>query len=262
MKHNPRLTRNILFTKANDTRKSLDFHLECLAELRRMYHYPTGENLPSLYWRAYFMDNNLELSATVGEVFEEHMNRMEAEIGMLEDLSRRPTTSSIERFHIIPSFLSIITWNLSRTASKNLFRSKLLNQLIPVLLSVFVTSVTMSWLGKLSKSFMLRSILYRTSPSFQFLDKHLETLTKAHNKLSGRDFCITDTGHVGWVSRFANEGDQICIFRGSRFPFVIRRVGPCHSRRYRLRGDCYIHGLMEENLFKIAKADVETIKLV
>ena len=57
----------------------------------------------------------------------------------------------------------------------------------------------------------------------------------------GRRYFASDRGYVGWVPRHAREGDRICAFYGSRFPFVVR---PCRDG-WTLVGACFMHGLME-----------------
>ncbi len=262
MKHNRQLIHSVISTKADDTRNLLHFHFRCLAEIRKMHHYPTGENLPGVYWRTYFMDNQLKLPAEVGRSLEEHIGMTEAEMETLENFSRQSGTCPMDKFHIIPCCVSITTWNLSKVFWKPPFLPNFLALFCRFLLSTSVTFVAGLWLERLNKSFVAKNLLQRCRSSLHFPDKHLERFTNAQNNLSGRNFCVTDTGHVGWVSRFAKKGDEICVFRGSRFPFIIHKVGACHSRTYRLRGDCYIHGLMGENLFEKAQSDVENIRLV
>lgn len=53
--------------------------------------------------------------------------------------------------------------------------------------------------------------------------------------------------YVGWVPKHAHEGDQICAFAGSRYPFVIR---PCDGG-FRLIGACYMHGIMEGEAYEL-----------
>ncbi|KAI1164195.1 heterokaryon incompatibility protein-domain-containing protein [Nemania serpens] len=58
----------------------------------------------------------------------------------------------------------------------------------------------------------------------------------------GRRFAGTDGGLIGWVPEEAVEGDVVVIPYGSKVPLVVRSDG---EGRYRLVGDCYIHGLMD-----------------
>ncbi|KAI0418320.1 heterokaryon incompatibility protein-domain-containing protein [Xylaria grammica] len=58
----------------------------------------------------------------------------------------------------------------------------------------------------------------------------------------GRRFAGTDGGLIGWVPEETVEGDMVVIPYGSRVPFVVRGDG---KGRYRLIGECYVHGLMD-----------------
>ncbi|KAI1193673.1 heterokaryon incompatibility protein-domain-containing protein [Nemania serpens] len=58
----------------------------------------------------------------------------------------------------------------------------------------------------------------------------------------GRRFAGTDGGLIGWVPEEAIEGDAVVIPYGSKVPLVVRSDG---KGRYKLVGDCYIHGLMD-----------------
>jgi hypothetical protein len=57
---------------------------------------------------------------------------------------------------------------------------------------------------------------------------------------TGRKFCITANGYMGWVPLAAEKNDIFCYFEGCPLPYLIR---PC-GYEYRLIGDCYLHGLM------------------
>lgn len=60
----------------------------------------------------------------------------------------------------------------------------------------------------------------------------------------GRKFSSTNIGYMGWVPEHAQEGDEICVFDGSRMLFVIRPVASDRGSRYKLVGTAYVHGLM------------------
>lgn len=49
---------------------------------------------------------------------------------------------------------------------------------------------------------------------------------------------------------------------GVVFHLRFARADPLNNEKWILRGDCYIHGLMSEDLFEKARVDVETIKLI
>jgi hypothetical protein len=63
---------------------------------------------------------------------------------------------------------------------------------------------------------------------------------------SGRVFCATESHHLGWLPRGAKKGDFICILEGGEVPFVMRSA----DGRYKVLGDCYIHGIMDGEAMK------------
>ena len=60
--------------------------------------------------------------------------------------------------------------------------------------------------------------------------------------VKGTRFCVTQDGYMGLVPTRAAKGDAICVFMGGAVPFVIRGTD---NGRFRLLGECYIHGLMD-----------------
>ena len=80
-------------------------------------------------------------------------------------------------------------------------------------------------------------------------DPHMHEWAKVHhfNSCSGnwcfnRRFFRTVAGRFGWAPDKAQAGDQICIFYGGDYPFVLREgVSGCHE----IVGDGYLHGFMD-----------------
>lgn len=62
------------------------------------------------------------------------------------------------------------------------------------------------------------------------------------DKVSGRCFCITETGLLGMGTGFMTAGDVIVVPLGCSTPIIIRPVG--NRGEYRFVGDVYIHGYM------------------
>lgn len=50
----------------------------------------------------------------------------------------------------------------------------------------------------------------------------------------------------------------MCVFPGCAVPFVIRRVG----EDFRMVGECYLHGIMNEEVGKMEGIEVRSIKVV
>ena len=60
-----------------------------------------------------------------------------------------------------------------------------------------------------------------------------------------RRFCVTKEGRMGLVPKSCEIGDLVCIFTGSRMPFLLRQEMETKSSSYELVGSCYIHGVMD-----------------
>ena len=80
-------------------------------------------------------------------------------------------------------------------------------------------------------------------------DPHMHEMAETgnFNSCSGnwcfnRRFFRTVAGRFGWAPDQARPGDQICVFYGGDYPFVIREGGSgCHE----IIGDGYLHGFMD-----------------
>lgn len=62
-----------------------------------------------------------------------------------------------------------------------------------------------------------------------------------------RRLCVTEKGYLGLVPRQARQGDRVCVLVGCHVPFVVREEadGGPEERRFRLVGECYVHGVMD-----------------
>ena len=61
---------------------------------------------------------------------------------------------------------------------------------------------------------------------------------------AGRRLVVTRSKRIAYVPMPAREGDQICILRGGRVPYVIRPVSTQEPRTWRFVGECWVDGLM------------------
>jgi hypothetical protein len=60
-----------------------------------------------------------------------------------------------------------------------------------------------------------------------------------------RRVCVTEKGYVCLVPAFSKIGDTVAVVLGAQAPLVVRRVeGTAQERKYRLVGECYVHGIM------------------
>ena len=81
-------------------------------------------------------------------------------------------------------------------------------------------------------------------------------------KTMGRNFYVTECGYVGWISPFAQIGDEIYIFRDCNIVFVARKVGDGGNLRYIIRGDCYIHGVAGREPFETSLVQAVGMKII
>jgi hypothetical protein len=80
-----------------------------------------------------------------------------------------------------------------------------------------------------------------------------------------RKFFTTNTGYFGLGPRYTRPGDVVVIFNGDTTPFVLRQIKPDRQltnlnveekiqdvfytdEQYELVGECYIHGLMDNEV--------------
>lgn len=78
--------------------------------------------------------------------------------------------------------------------------------------------------------------------SRQLVTKYWQTAAGFTKRISNAAFCTTEKRYAGLIPGKAQKGDKICLFRGGRVPFVLRESSV--AGRYRLVGECYIHGIM------------------
>jgi hypothetical protein len=74
---------------------------------------------------------------------------------------------------------------------------------------------------------------------------HLAQHTQAYDFASrsacrGRRLIITSRGFLAMCPRATQKDDLICVLRGGKAPFVLRKEG----KHYTLIGECYVDGIM------------------
>jgi hypothetical protein len=77
----------------------------------------------------------------------------------------------------------------------------------------------------------------------------------------GRRVCISMRGYIGVVPAGTEVGDKIVVLGGMQTPTVLRVVRGKDGVRYRNVGECYVHGLMNGEVFEtgIKERDLELI---
>jgi len=98
--------------------------------------------------------------------------------------------------------------------------------------------------------------------------------TPAGQCFTGRRFCVTRNGYMGWVSPGTEIGDFVCVFIGGRTPCILRqastgrqpfktgkdsRAEESSTFSYILVGECYMHGMMDGEMMNLGKSVEEFI---
>jgi hypothetical protein len=63
--------------------------------------------------------------------------------------------------------------------------------------------------------------------------------------MEGRKFCTTNTGYICMVPETVERGDVVVVLLGCNFPVLLRP----YESKYRVVGECYVHELMQGEIF-------------
>lgn len=76
--------------------------------------------------------------------------------------------------------------------------------------------------------------------------------TSALDRFSSWTVFRTRIGSIGRGPPLLQTGDRVCIFMGSRTPFVVRKTSVAFGLlvAHQLVGECYVHGLMDKEILK------------
>ena len=77
--------------------------------------------------------------------------------------------------------------------------------------------------------------------------------------VKGRRFGTTFKRYMGLLPRGADVGDQICVFIGGHIPFVVRPQE--RNGLYQLIGECYVHGIMNNQVTQMENLKTQSIEL-
>jgi hypothetical protein len=66
----------------------------------------------------------------------------------------------------------------------------------------------------------------------------------------------TSRGYLGLAPASAKAGDLICILYGCSVPVILAQLAPEVPRSYLLRGDCYVHGMMDGEALSVQKEHI------
>jgi hypothetical protein len=76
-------------------------------------------------------------------------------------------------------------------------------------------------------------------------DKASRFLHFAGAALSFRRVCVTEQGRMAIVPPHSLPKDVICIIKGARMLYVLRKRSEGERQFYNLVGCCYVHGIMD-----------------
>jgi hypothetical protein len=66
-----------------------------------------------------------------------------------------------------------------------------------------------------------------------------------------RPIGLTRKGYIGSVPKNSRVNDEVCILRGGRVPFILRRLD--QGSRFSFVGDAYVHGIMRGEAWEKAR---------
>ncbi|QBZ58695.1 hypothetical protein PoMZ_03653 [Pyricularia oryzae] len=96
-----------------------------------------------------------------------------------------------------------------------------------------------------------------------------ELKTALRRALRNRRFAVTKKGYFGLVPYWTKQGDEVCMLNGCDVPYVIRRVGHegsgqgvADSYRFHFLGECYIHGMMNEEVLEMKELELRELVLI
>lgn len=83
----------------------------------------------------------------------------------------------------------------------------------------------------------------------EILKKLAEPFEEAENRVQyARNFFVSQHRRIGWVPFRTRVGDQVCVLQGMRIPLILRSRGD----RWEVIGPCYVHGLMDGELWDLS----------
>ena len=233
--------------------------------------YPTGESLEEVSWRSFNL-NDVPCNGRYDDIdfktyrmFQKHIL---LSLKALVDLEKLGLLRGFSLKFYEFAYCSVFTcgyaaWTGSRWIMRGFPRPSLyeMRQGFSFWLVLYLgIDVVCIAAGILYKWWKLRTVMYNIRKSEAMRGTY--RFSKTYEILLGRKFCSTSRRYVSWIPANAESGDEICFFKGCRLPFVIRaeRFEPHQKDVYELVGDCYIHGLMEQDVSD--SIDCETREIV
>ena len=110
-------------------------------------------------------------------------------------------------------------------------------------------NVTFFWENNTARDILLKTELKSLEDKGITLtqgNKDSMALKNTARAIAGRRLAVTDKSYIGLVPTTTRRGDKVCVVYGFTVPFILCRK----AEHYSLVGDCYIHGLMQGEIFK------------
>jgi len=228
--------------------------------------YPTGESLEEVSWRSFNMNDvprngrHDDIDFKTYRMFQKHISlSLKALVGLEKLGLLRGFSLKFYGFAYCALFTCGSQWIMRGLYRPSLYeiRQGFFFWLV-LYLGIDMVCVTG---GILYKWWKQRTVMYSVRKSE--LARGTYRFSKTYEILLGRKFCSTSEGYVGWIPATAESGDEICFFNGCRLLFVIRaeRNEPHQKDVYELVGDCYIHGLMQQDVSYVIDGETKEIVL-
>ncbi|TLS30964.1 hypothetical protein PpBr36_02813 [Pyricularia pennisetigena] len=87
--------------------------------------------------------------------------------------------------------------------------------------------------------------------------------------LRNRRFAVTKQGYFGLVPHWTQPGDNVCMLNGCDVPYIIRRAehqgggqSMADSYRFSFLGECYIHGMMNDEILAMEELELRELVFV
>jgi hypothetical protein len=242
--------------------------------------YPTGEPLQEVFWRTLIANRTREATRAPEEYGEQYKLFKERLFGHACDyiINHRITKASIWIFKLVIWAMNALLWVamirlrlrghywtpfvlgwLEAMPMKLLLIKPLSASLRFLLLPMLAIAVKYpSLIGRYLQWLTVLSRKDRT-PTDPF-PEGLAGFSKSLSSVQGAyNMCITPMGYIGLLPLATKIGDEVAILHGCDSPFVIRRSKP--DTFYKLIGECYVHGMMEGELFEDIRFPVEVIRI-
>jgi hypothetical protein len=158
-------------------------------------------------------------------------------------------------------FCRMVLWQIARAMARpSLMRADVVaaKEIVESLRESSGTDYLPSWteIWDLSRTLRTSNSGERASAVASASEGARAYLTALYNMFEGRRFYITGKGRLGVGPTSLQRGDRVFIFKGARFPVLLRDVG---NGRHTFLGACYVEGIMHGEA--LAGAEFERVEI-